>query len=466
MSGKYVTTRRHLLSGAAALAAAAAIPVRALAQAGSGAPSRGFFLGSDFGLVSNRPPGDTDPAAYDQSQALQEAVNAAAETGVPLFLAGGSYAVGNIELPSWITIYGVRGATWLIAVGPDPIFRAEQKSRITLRDLRLDGAPNATANPDTGLLTFIGCEDIELDALSLWDGIGNGIVLDRTSGRIENLSIQGFAESGIFAVDNFDLDISRNRIFNCGNGGIRIWARETGGHDGTIVARNDIYDIRSDGGGNGQNGNGINVFRADAVTVSGNRLRNCAFSAIRLNATNDTVVAGNTCLESGEVAIFSEFAFSGSVISDNIVDGAAQGISITNFDQGGRLATCSGNIVRNIYPNSRVNPDTSPAGIFAEADAIISGNVVEAVPGIGIGAGWGPYLRDVSVTGNLVRDVHVGIGVSVAEGAGKALVANNRISGARAAGIAGLAWWDTVSDDLVRDAAKFPNVALSGNSVG
>src|SRR5690606_30600807 len=135
----------------------------------------------------------------------------------------------------------------------------------------------------------------------------------------------------------------------------------------------------------------------------------------------------------------------GSVISNNIVDGAAQGISITNFDQGGRLATCSGNIVRNIYPNSRVNPDTVPVGIFAEADAIIAGNVVEIVPGSGIGAGWGPYLRDVSVTNNIVREVEIGIAVSVAEGAGKAMISGNRIAGARTAAIAGMAWHKTVS---------------------
>jgi uncharacterized secreted repeat protein (TIGR03808 family) len=456
-------TRRRLLSGVAALAAL--VPARALAQIENGL-GRGFVLGSDFGLVSNPPPAEGDRSPYDQSANMQAAVNAAAEAGLPLFLPGGSYVVGNIELPSWITIQGVRGATHLIAPGADPLLHALQKSRITLRDLRLEGAPGAAKTDNSGLLFFAGCEDIELDALNLRDGSGNGAYLDRTSGHVENLNVQGFGETGIFAIDSSHLDITGNRIFNCGNGGIRVWARESGGHDGTVVARNDIYDIRADGGGNGQNGNGINVFRADGVTLTGNRLRNCAFTAIRLNSTNDTIVSANTCLDSGEVAIFSEFAFAGSIISDNIVDGAAQGISITNFNQGGRLATCSGNIVRNIYPNSRVNPHTVPVGIFAEADALIAGNVVEVVPGVGIGAGWGPYLRDVSVTDNLVRDVEIGIAVSVAEGAGKAMISGNRIAGSRSAAIAGMAWQETISDDLLRDAEQFPNVTLSGNSVG
>jgi len=36
------------------------------------------------------------------------------------------------------------------------------------------------------------------------------------------------------------------------------------------------------------------------------------------------------------------------VIADNVIDGAETGISVTNFDQGGRLATVHGNIVRNL----------------------------------------------------------------------------------------------------------------------
>src|SRR5690606_27029986 len=135
--------------------------------------------------------------------------------------------------------------------------------------------------------------------------------------------------------------------------------------DPTIISGNRIARIDWRGGGNGQNGNGVNVFRADGVIVAGNHIADCAFTAVRLNGTRNTQVSGNVCLNSGEVAIFSEFAFSGSVIANNIVDGAAGGISITNLDNGGQLAVCSGNIVRNIFPRSRVNPDTSPYGIYA-----------------------------------------------------------------------------------------------------
>ena len=70
------------------------------------------------------------------------------------------------------------------------------------------------------------------------------------------------------------------------------------------------------------------------------------------------------------------------------------------------------------------------------------------------------------MSGNGVRDSEIGIGVSVAPGAGKAVVASNLVSGARRAGIAGMAWSEMVSDDLVREAARFPALTLSGNAVG
>ena len=47
-------------------------------------------------------------------------------------------------------------------------------------------------------------------------------------------------------------------------------------------------------------------------------------------------------LNSGETGIYSEFQFEGAVISANVVDGATNGISVVNFNEGGRLATVTG----------------------------------------------------------------------------------------------------------------------------
>ena len=266
-------------------------------------------------------------------------------------------------------------------------------------------------------------------------------------------------------MDSRGLLITGNRIAECGNAGIRIW-RSQNGADGSLITNNRIEKIDWRGGGNGQNGNGINIFKADEVVVSDNHITDCAFTAVRLNSTNNTSVSGNICIRSGEVAIFSEFAFSGSVIANNIIDGAAAGISITNLDQGGQLATCLGNIVRNITPASLVNPDTTPTGIFAEANTAISGNTVQNVPGIAIGAGYGPFLRNVLISTNVISDSHIGIGVSVVEDCGPVHIADNMIYNPTKFAAIGLRWTDIAEPDLLANADRFPHVTVSGNVVG
>ena len=64
--------------------------------------------------------------------------------------------------------------------------------------------------------------------------------------------------------------------------------------------------------------------------------------------------------------------------------------------------------------------------------------MIENAPSFGIVAGWGKYLRDVAITGNVIRNAFVGIGVSVAPGAGTALVNNNMISETPRGAVVGL----------------------------
>ena len=65
------------------------------------------------------------------------------------------------------------------------------------------------------------------------------------------------------------------------------------------------------------------------------------------------------------------------MISGNIVDGAARGISIANLDHGGRLSVCSNNLVRNIHENVPYDKEQHifGIGILVEADIAVTGNV-------------------------------------------------------------------------------------------
>ena len=127
-------------------------------------------------------------------------------------------------------------------------------------------------------------------------------------------------------------------------------------------------------------------------------------------------------------------AFEGAVIANNIVDGAALGVSVTNFNKGGRLAVVQGNLIRNLV--GRRPPGTDPndsagIGIGVEADTAVTGNVVENAANAGIAAGWGHYLRDVAISSNVIRGADYGITVSVAPGAGAAVIADNLIAEVR-----------------------------------
>jgi uncharacterized secreted repeat protein (TIGR03808 family) len=242
-----------------------------------------------------------------------------------------------------------------------------------------------------------------------------------------------------------------------------VWRSEAG-EDGSIVASNRIARIRADGGGTGQNGNGINVFRAAGVLVNGNRISDCAYSAIRANAASNVQMIANACARLGEVALYAEFAFEGALIANNLVDTAATGISVTNFNEGGRLAVVQGNLLRNLFRREEEPQDKRGEGITVEADTAVTGNVVENAATAGLVIGWGPYVREVVATGNLIRKARVGILVSSDAGAGACLLANNLISGSPDGGIRAMdAAGRPSGPDLALGENRGSRLSLAGN---
>jgi uncharacterized secreted repeat protein (TIGR03808 family) len=436
-------TRRTVITGLAALAAPAII---GRASADDSVSPYAFGLQNEADGV-------------DQTSAIQQAIDAAAQGGKDLRLPSGEYFVRGLQFPSYMRVIGSPRATHLISFDEGTIGRVGAGSGFVIDGVSFVGVRDAAA------LTLEASDDATIRNCS-FSGPGIGIEASAAGATIEDCRFEGLADAAIHSSNSRGLFIRGNRISDCGNAGIRIW-RDEAGLDGSIVTGNSISRIDWRGGGNGQNGNGVNVFQADGVIVADNVISDCAFTAVRVNAGRNTQVRGNTCLNSGEVAIFSEFGFSGSVIADNIIDGAATGIDITNLDSGGYLATCTGNIVRNIFPSSSVNPDSRPVGIYAEADTVVANNVIENVPGIGIAAGYGPFVRNVSVTDNVLTACTTGIGVTVVDDpqVGHVNVSGNTISGATAGGIVGMEWETVVTDDLARDAGKYTHVTVAGNTV-
>jgi uncharacterized secreted repeat protein (TIGR03808 family) len=403
----------------------------------------------------------------DQTLALQRAIDQAAGARVPLILPPGVYRAGDLKLRSGSRLVGIRGASRMVLTRGTSLLSSRQADHVSLSGLTLDGGAKALPEGH-GLVHLAVGRNVRIDDCEITASGRQGVVLEQIEGQITGTTVSGAAGAAIQSLDARGLTISGNTIRGSGNNGILVWRQETG-DDGTLVLDNRIEDTAARAGGSGQNGNAINVFRAGNVTVRGNRIRGAAFSAIRGNAASNLQVIANTCSGLGEVAIYAEFGFEGAVIASNTVDGAALGVSVTNFNQGGRLAVVQGNMIRNLIARRPAGTDPNDAagiGIGVEADAAVTGNVVENAPTAGIQLGWGQYLRDVVVTGNVVRRAGIGIAVSVAPGAGSALIADNLIAAVKLGAIVGMEWSKPVTGDLAGDGThRFAQLSIAGNRV-
>ncbi len=406
-------------------------------------------------------------AASGDARRIQREIEEATARGRPWQVPAGLTVSGRINLPDGAHLVGARGRSRILLAGEGPLFSAERVQRVTLQGVVFDGG-GARAGRDRGLLQFRDVPDLRIEDCGIERYGGNGLLLDRCGGRISGNALRDLGRGALFAFDSRGLAIEGNVIDRVGENGVMVW-RSAKGDDGTIVRANRISDIRADAGGTGEYGNAIAVYRAGGVTVEGNLIRRAAYTAVRNNSGSNVTVANNNIAGCGEVALYAEFAFDGAVIAGNIVDGARSGIQVTNFaDHGGRMATVSGNLIRNLRSGPHPG-DGRPGGgdgIFVEGDVAVTGNVLDRCEKIGLQLGWGESLRDVIATGNVIRDSAVGIVVSVAPGAGQALISGNMIAGAKNGAIVGMRWHERATGDLARTGAKdWPMIRLGDNSV-
>ena len=447
MSKPRAHSRRRFLAGGLAFGAAALVTGPAAAQSARDAASLGL----------------EPDVKRDQTALLQRAIDQTALDGRPLFLPVGRYQISKLEFKTGAGLIGVPGKSILEFGGGGSFVTANQVTGLRLKGLVFDGGSLALEDGPGGraLVSLAGVRDLLIADCKIINSSANGLGLRQVSGAIRDCEISAAEKAGLFSQDANGLDISHNRLRNCADNGILVW-RTKSGEDGTLVSHNRISGIRAQSGGSGQNGNGVNVFRADGVLVQGNRISDCAFSAVRANAASNCQILANRCARIGEVALYAEFAFEGAIIANNVVDGAAMGISVTNFmPEGGRLAVVQGNIVRDL----KIRADGSRGiGIAAEADTVISANVVESAERVGIQVGWGPALRDIQVSANVVRRSPIGIGASVHPKAGRVLITDNVISEAKEGAIRAMDHAKAIGPDLALESPEsYPNLAIYGN---
>ena len=448
--------RRHILRGSAGFAGAF------VAADGARAAQLTSALGRDATQYGVRPDGQDD-----QTRVLQRAIDEAGRVQAPLALPPGTYRTGTLRLERGAQLVGVRGATQLLFTGGGSLLLAEGSDHIGLVGLTLNGG-GVPLPARRGLIHCLAGRDVRITDCEIVGSSGNGIWLEQVAGEICGNIIGGTATTAIVSCDAQGLIVARNVIVGANDNGIEV-LRTAIGDDGTLVADNRIEDIKAGPGGSGQYGNAINAFRAGNVIVRGNRIKNCDYSAVRGNSASNIQIVNNSVTDVREVALYSEFSFEGAVIAGNTVDGAAFGVSVCNFNEGGRIAVVQGNIIRNLVPKRPIGTapdDDAGIGIYVEADSAVTGNVVENAPAFGIVAGWGKYLRDVAISGNVIRKAFAGIGVSVAAGAGTVLVNNNMISEAPRGAVVGHDHGRPATTDLSAEGAqRYAQLVIGNNAV-
>ncbi len=434
---------------------------------------------ADYGLL---------PSGADMTAAFVSAAKAARELGKSLFIEPGTYELGDAILSGSIAVQGVAGRVkFRLKPGASSILKILGAGTINLHGIDFDGQGRALSGGSSGALVEADKDvaahvKLRIAACSFVNSTGSGLAISSGSGSVSQCSFSGCAQAAIVSLDAADLLVADNTIHDCGNNGILIW-RNTRGHDGSIIRGNRISAIRADGGGSGQNGNGVNVFRADGVILEGNQIEDCEFSALRSNASSSIVMSGNVCRNLGEVAIYFEHTGGAekkgahaAVISGNVIENCANGITVTNFDNDGRLASVTGNVVR----RCNIRQADRGVGIGCEADAVLSGNVIENAERYGIVLGTGSYTRNVSAVGNMVlnndktRIMQAGIGVSGAPDAGTQLLSANLVRMDASRGSAyGIVALDGAGKILMAGPfpqpvteKSFPSVTLSGNAIG
>lgn len=456
-------SRRNLLRTALfGTVASAAAPVLAQSVRRGAAPTPLGSLGLEAAQYGLRP-GSTD----DQSHILQDALVEAVKRDAPLLVAPGRYRIANVVLPEGARLVGVPGATQFIAAQAAPLLVARRIKRAAVSGVGLDGL-DIRIGQRSGLLAADEVLELALSECEFANAGSVGLVLNRTGGRIERSRFRSMRDSALFSLDSRGLSIEANAVEDCGNNGIQLW-RSQAGDEQSLVRGNRLNRIRSDAGGDGPNGNGISLYRAGGVIIEGNSLRDCALTFIRNNSGSSVQILGNQGRRCGEVALYSEFAFEGAIIANNLVEDCAQGANITNLDHGGRLSIFANNIVRNAQKGlaPKGKELVGGMGVHVEAEAAVTGNVIEDASEVGISLGWSWGMRNLVATGNMVRRTGIGISVSLVPKERNALIANNVIAEAKLGAVVGTEYGKPVTGDLTRaEDKRAAGVRVESNAVG
>jgi uncharacterized secreted repeat protein (TIGR03808 family) len=391
---------------------------------------------------------------------LQTVFDYARSQNRPLFFQPGVYdSPTTTVLPSNgsgrpLFVRAMPGSVALRFNGTNTFLRIEGQNQVHFDGITFDGQNRALSDYVSGRPALIAiasnAQEISFENCQVLNSPGIGAYVASSSGAVFRACYFGNHSVGIWS-ENAQIKALNNTIAGMQNNGIAIW-RDTITGDSSTITGNFINGIDTVAGGTGQNGNGISVFRAVGVSITDNKIFSTKFSAIRCNGGGLHNVSNNNIYNTREAAIFIEapgagIDLTGCIVSNNSLDTVGGGILVANsgqFSDGvSRSVIVEGNRISNVMDNPIPDPGYYPPStignaIVVEQDCVVSGNLIDGAARVGIQAGINTAARALVVTGNLVRNAPIGIGVSneaVANTGRTVVVSGNIVNGASLGGI-------------------------------
>ena len=173
-------SRRHILAGLGLILAAPALIGRAAAQ--------DFVNPFDFGLQS-------EAEGVDQTSALQQAIDAAAQSGRDLRLPAGSYFVRGLKLHGHMRIFGSSLQTNLFSLDEGTIGRVGPG-----RGLVVDGVSFFGVR-DVAALALEATEDATIRNCT-FSSCAIGIGANAAGGTVEGCRFEDLGDAAIHSVDS------------------------------------------------------------------------------------------------------------------------------------------------------------------------------------------------------------------------------------------------------------------------
>lgn len=404
--------------------------------------------------------------AAQASRALSIELREAAAKGAAVRLAPGVTPIRTLDLPDGARLIGAPGGSTLKLVGAGPLITARFAKKIVLESIAFD-ASDGYVPREQGILELSDVFDFSIEGCVFRNSTARAVNLARCGGRFAGNTIEEARDAGFFSLDGLGVDVDNNKLRRCGDNGAVFWATSAGRYDGSRVRGNIVEDIRNLSGGNGPWGNGVLVFAAGGLRVENNKIRRCAYSAVRNNAGHDVLVIGNDCETFGERAMYAEFGAKRSTFQNNKIHDAGAGIGVANADRGTDGAVVAGNAItglRETHPDPEFGPQMMwLTGIVCEKNCDIVGNTIVGPGWIGIGlGGWRENLR---AEGNRIEGLDYGFAFATGDGAGDAVIARNSILGSRKAAIAATAGLNFLPGDVAEAGAarNYPRLRVEDN---